>query len=451
MDFKDKKVLICGMARSGIAAAEFLKRKGADVILQDVKEYDKLPEAPELEKKGIKIYAGANPDDIIEDMELVVISPGVPRYDLACFKKAEDKNIPIISEVELASWYVPCPIAAITGTNGKTTTTMLTGEILKKKYPHTATVGNIGLPIIHEVERLTKDDYISAEISSFQMESSYTFKPHICVVTNITPDHLNRHKTMECYVEMKEKVFAKQTPEDYTILNKNDDYCRKMAEKTKGRVLFFSSTEKLHEGIYLDGEDIILKWDGICEKVINVNDLKILGVHNYENVMAASAVGYLAGVSLEDIRQALKEFNGVEHRIEYVGTFHDVDYYNDSKGTNPEASVRAVLAMKKPIILIGGGMDKGSDFDMWVKEFDGRVKKLVLIGETADKIKECALKYGFTNMEKEPDFKSAVMNCIKSAEKGDCVLLSPACASWDMFKDFEQRGEIFKDIVRENA
>lgn len=450
MNYTDKKVIVCGMARSGIAAAKLLASMGADVTLQDMKPMDaliKLHDIDGYKREGIKIYAGANPDDIILDFDCAVLSPGVP-CDLPFITEAVQNGVKVISEVELAYTLTPCPVCAVTGTNGKTTTTTLAGLLLEKKYKNTAVVGNIGVAYSEKVSSLTEKDYVCAEISSFQLETSRTFNPHISAVLNITPDHLNRHKTMENYVATKEKIFANQTAEDFTILNKNDDYCLKMADKTNGRVFFFSSAEKLDEGIYLDGDMIHIKWDGIDEELINVNDLKILGVHNYENVMAAAACAICAGVDLDDIRAVLRDFNGVEHRIEYCGTFSGVDYYNDSKGTNPDASIRAVLAMRKPIVLIGGGYDKGSDYDEWVELFEGRVKKLVLIGVTAPKIAECCDKYGFKDYEFAETFEECIGKCKAAAKEGDCVLLSPACASWGMFEDYEQRGRVFKELVR---
>ncbi len=449
MLYENKKVIVCGMARSGISAAKLLASVGADVTLQDMKPMDVLIKLHDIEaykKEGIKIFAGANPDDIIDGFDYAVLSPGVP-CDLPFIKKAESSGVKVISEVELAYTLTECPVCAITGTNGKTTTTTLTGMLLNKKYKNTAVVGNIGVAYSEKVKSLKADDFVCAEISSFQLETSDTFRPHIAAVLNITPDHLNRHKTMDNYVAVKEKIFMKQNKDDFTILNKNDEYCVKMADKTKGKVFFFSSAEKLDEGIYLDGDNIHIKWNGLDEDVINIHDLRILGTHNYENVMAAVACAVCAGVDMESIREILKEFNGVEHRIEYCGTFDGVDYYNDSKGTNPDASIRAVLAMRKPIVLIGGGYDKDSSYDEWVKLFDGRVKKLILIGATAGKIAECCDRYGFKDYEFADTFKKCIEKCKASAEEGDCVLLSPACASWGMFEDYEQRGRMFKEMV----
>ncbi|MEA5084184.1 MAG: UDP-N-acetylmuramoyl-L-alanine--D-glutamate ligase [Lachnospiraceae bacterium] len=446
MDFNGKKILVCGMAKSGISAAMLVNSLGAEVILQDIKKKEDMGDVSYIENSGIKIYDGKNPDEIIEDMDLVVVSPGIPT-SLSFFEVAQKAGVKIISEVELSYIVTPCPIIAITGTNGKTTTTALTGEIIKKKYPKAAVVGNIGVPYSGEVQRLSADDYVVAEISSFQMETSDKFHPHISAVLNITPDHLDRHKTVENYMHMKEKVFANQTAEDFVILNYDDESTRKMAAKTKAKTFFFSSSKAIDEGIYLKENDIIVKWGTFNETVVPVNDLKILGTHNYENVMAAVAISICAGVSMTDIVSTLKEFGGVEHRIEFVKTVDGVDYYNDSKGTNTDAAIRGIMAMKKPCVLIGGGYDKGSEYDEWVEKFDGRVKHLVLIGKTAEKIEECCKKYDFNKISKCETFQEAVNLCKTLAVNGDCVLLSPACASWDMFNSYEQRGEIFKEIV----
>ena len=448
MEYNGKKALVCGMARSGIAAAKLLNRLGARVTLQDMKKREEISaDVLALEGQGIVLYTGANPDEIACAQDLIVLSPGIP-CDLPFIAAAENAGIEVISEVELAYRLTPCPITAITGTNGKTTTTTLTGEIMKTAYSGTAVVGNIGVPYSEEVERLTEKDWVVAEISSFQMEKAKEFHPHISAVLNITPDHLNRHKTMDVYIAMKERVFAKQTAEDFCILNHGDETCRKMADKTAAKVFFFDSSETLAEGIYLDGDAIEVRWGAINETLIHVDELQILGVHNYENVMAAAAMGICAGIALDTIRTVLKGFAGVAHRIEYVATVDGVDYYNDSKGTNVDASIRAGLAMKKPIVLIGGGYDKGSSFDEWTKLFPGRVKHLVLIGVTAPKVRASAEKFGFTAISDCETFAEAVDLCREKAEDGDCVLLSPACASWGMFDNYEQRGDMFKEQVR---
>lgn len=445
--YKDKRVLVCGMAKSGISAAELLNTLGAKVTLQDTKTREAVMEPQRLEQQGISLYLGKNPDEIVAVQDLIVLSPGIP-CDLPFILLAEEKGIPVISEVELAYTLTPCPVTAITGTNGKTTTTTLVGEIMQAVKPKTVVVGNIGVSYSGEVPKLTEEDWVVAEISSFQMEKAQTFCPHISAVLNISPDHLNRHKTMENYIAMKERVFMNQKATDFCILNYSDEVCRQMAEKTKAKVFFFSSQEALNEGIYLAGDDIVVRWNGINEILISVHDLKILGVHNYENVMAAAAMSIVAGVPLNTIRRILASFGGVAHRIEYVATVEGVSYYNDSKGTNTDAAIRAVLAMKDPIVLIGGGYDKGVCFDDWTKLFAGRVKHLVLIGVTAKQIQASAEKFGFHETSICETFEDAVLLSREKAVKGDCVLLSPACASWGMFDNYEQRGDLFKALVK---
>ncbi|MGL4791421.1 MAG: UDP-N-acetylmuramoyl-L-alanine--D-glutamate ligase [Anaerotignaceae bacterium] len=438
MDLKGKNVLVCGMAKSGISAALLLKKLGANVTLQDIKE-----NKPDIE--GITFYLGKNPDEIIKDMDLVVVSPGIPTH-LPFFNIAKENNVKIISEVELSYLFTPCKVAAITGTNGKTTTTALTGEIFKRKY-NTKVVGNIGIPYSQVVLDLEENSYVVAEISSFQMETAEQFMPHISAVLNVTPDHLDRHKTMECYAQMKERVLINQKENDFVILNYDDEYTRNMAEKTKAKVFYFSSTKNLEEGIYLENNNIFIKWGNIDEVFVNVKELKILGTHNYENAMAAIAISICADIDLKTIKDTLLNFRGVEHRIEFVKTVKGVDYFNDSKGTNTDAAIRGILAMVKPCILIGGGYDKKADYSEWVEKFDGRVKKLILIGETADSIISCCNDHGFTEYEKCETFEGALNRAKEVSVEGDCVLLSPACASWGMFDNYEQRGDIFKEIV----
>jgi len=445
--YENKNILVCGMAKSGISAAFLLKEKGANVTLQDLKNKEDLGDVSYIEEKGIALYLGKNPDDIIEEQDVVVLSPGIP-CDLSFVKKAYALGKEVTGEIEVGYNFCPCPVAAITGTNGKTTTTTLTGEIFKA-FCNTAVVGNIGIPYTGEVDKLDKDSYAVLEASSFQLETIKNFKAHIAAVLNITPDHLNRHKTLETYIAMKERVFENQTEEDFLILNYEDDTCRDMKNRTKGRVFFFSSATELEEGIFLKDGNIIVKWDGLNETVINIKDIKILGVHNYENVMAAVAVALCAGIPLKTIVDVVKEFKGVEHRIEYCGSPNGVDYYNDSKGTNTDASIKAVMSMVKPIVLIGGGYDKKADYTDWIKTFEGRVKHIVLIGQTAEDIKKCCIENGFDKITMCDTFEDAVKTCAEKADKGDCVLLSPACASWGMFDNYEQRGDLFKKLVRE--
>ena len=339
-------------------------------------------------------------------------------------------------------------LVGVTGTNGKTTTTALTGEIMKNYFKDVRVVGNIGIPYTSEAATMTDETVTVAEISSFQLETIHEFHPVISAILNITPDHLNRHHTMECYIRTKEAITTNQTNDEVCVLNYEDEVLRAFGESAPVHVVWFSSARKLSEGFYLDGEEIFYAHDGNTEKVINVNDLNLLGRHNYENVMAATAMSVNFGVPMEKIVEVLKRFQAVEHRIEYVTEKRGVRFYNDSKGTNPDAAIQGIRAMNRPTLLIGGGYDKQSTYDEWIDAFDGKVKKLVLIGQTAEKIEVCAHKHGFMDTVRCETFEEAIRYCYDHAVSGDAVLLSPACASWGMFPNYEERGRIFKEIVR---
>lgn len=449
MELKNLKVLVSGIAKSGISAAKLCKKLGADVTIQDSKTEDKLDSLvlSDLKNCGIALYTGKNPDDIVENMDLLIMSPGVPT-DLPFVNKAREKGVKVIGEIELAYEFCKSPVIGITGTNGKTTTTTLVGEIMKAYFDNSYVVGNIGNPFADITLDTTSDGVVTAELSSFQLETIIDFKPKVSAVLNITPDHLNRHHTLENYILAKERVFENQDENDYCILNYNDETTRKMADKTKAKVIFFSLDNVVEEGIYSDEKSIYINAMGYNQKVCDIDELKILGGHNVENAMAAVGMSVAMGVPMDIIIRVLKEFTAVEHRIEYVTTVNDIEFYNDSKGTNPDASIKAVLAMKRPICLIAGGYDKGSDFTEWISYFKGRVKFVAVIGAVKDLIADTLNKAGFENYEFADNFEEAMDLCYENAEKGDCVLLSPACASWDMFKSYEQRGEIFKDYVK---
>lgn len=447
MEFKGINSLVCGMAKSGVSAAELLKRKGANVTLQDLKTEDKLDKATVeyLKEIGVELFLGNNPDEILDKFSLMVMSPGIP-MDLPFVEAAKAKGIEVIGEMELACRVGKATIVAITGTNGKTTTTSLAGEIMQNFNGKTYVVGNIGTPYSDYAEEAGEDSVAVAELSSFQLESIDTFHPKVSAVLNITPDHLNRHKTLENYIAAKERVFLNQTEKDYVILNYNDSATLAMANHTKAQVIYFSLKKPVN-GVYSDENSIYIDCMGYNEKLIDIDELNILGDHNVENAMAAAACCVCAGADLDTIRKTLREFKAVEHRIEYVATVNGVDYYNDSKGTNPDASIKAVLAMKKPICLIAGGYDKGSSFDEWVSYFEGRVKYTAVIGAVKEQLVASLDKVGFKNYEVADTFEAAFKMCADHASEGDCVLLSPACASWDMFDSYEQRGEIFKELV----
>ena len=375
------------------------------------------------------------------------MSPGVPT-DLPVVEKMREREIPIWGEIELAYVFGKGDVLAITGTNGKTTTTALLGEIMKDAGKSTYVVGNIGNPYTDIAAQTAEDSVIVAEMSSFQLETVHTFAPKVSAILNITPDHLNRHHTMEAYIEAKENIAKNQGPQDVCVLNYEDEVLRAFGEKIHTRVLYFSSQRKLNKGVYLEDGKIMLNLDGeVC--LCHVDELHLLGVHNYENVMAAAAMAASYGIAIESIRRTVKAFQGVEHRIEFVAEKNGVAYYNDSKGTNPDAAIRGIRAMKRPTVLIGGGYDKESSYEEWIDAFDGKVKKLVLIGATREKIADAARKQGFTDIEFADTFEEAFQICADTAVPGDAVLLSPACASWGMFKNYEERGDKFKELVNQ--
>ncbi len=448
MDLTGKRVLVVGSGISGIAATELLKKKGCEVVLYDGNEsldIEALKEkAPVF--RDVSILLGDLPKEQMEKMDLAVLSPGVPT-DLPFVNSMREQGIPIWGEIELAYFFGKGRIAAITGTNGKTTTTALTGQIMEAYYKDVKVVGNIGIPYTSVAAETTEETVTVAEISSFQLETIHAFHPQVSAILNITPDHLNRHHTMECYIEAKESITKNQTAEDTCVLNYEDEVLRRFGETLKCKVVYFSSERKLDKGLYLDGKEIFYADGEKTTKVINVDELNILGKHNYENVMAATAMALSMGVPMEKIVEVLKVFQAVEHRIEYVTEKRGVRFYNDSKGTNPDAAIKGISAMNRPTYLIGGGYDKQSEYDEWIESFQGKVRKLVLIGQTKEKIAACAKKHGFTDVVMCETLEEAIDYCYQNAKSGEAVLLSPACASWGMFPNYEVRGKIFKDYV----
>lgn len=448
MELTGKRVLVIGSGASGIASMELLQRKGVQTVLFDGNR--KLDVAALRNKasflKEADIVVGELTDDVLSAVQLAVLSPGVPT-DLPMVQKIRDREIPIWGEIELAYCFAKGRLAAITGTNGKTTTTALTGEILANYFDDVRVVGNIGIPYTSVAADTTEDTVTVAEISSFQLETVHEFHPEVSAILNITPDHLDRHHTMECYIQMKESITKNQSMTDVCVLNYEDETLRAFGETLGTQVLFFSSKRELKRGLYFK-DDAIFYADGThCEKIIHVDDLNILGTHNYENAMAACGIALAMGVPTDKITAALRRFQAVEHRIEYVTEKHGVRFYNDSKGTNPDAAIKGISAMNRPILLIGGGYDKDASYDAWIESFHGKVKKLVLIGQTREKIAACARAHGFTDIILCESLEEAVDVCCQNAREGDAVLLSPACASWGMFSDYEERGRIFKECV----
>lgn len=441
----DGKWLVIGAGKSGIYAAKLLIAHGAEVVLYDDNDHAAFDEI----KDEVTFFSGGIPKEVIEDIKKAVVSPGIP-LESQMVRSCTEAGIEVIGEIELAYMFEKGDIAAITGTNGKTTTTALAGEIMKYTGDNVIVAGNIGEPYTKLVTGSDKDSHSVLEVSSFQLETIEHFRPHVSAVLNITPDHLNRHHTMENYIAAKFRIAENQDSSDYIVLNYEDEELRKRADGLKPKVVYFSSSRVLDEGIYLrDRKDICMKWDGKETRLCSTDELNLLGTHNYENVMAAAMITWLMGVKTEDIRKAVMEFKSVEHRIEYVCEKNGVVYYNDSKGTNTDAAIKGICSMTRQTFLIGGGYDKDADFTEWVECFPGRVKKLVLIGATKDKIADACDKAGFADYVKVDSFEEAVKYCAEYAEAGDAVLLSPACASWDMFKSYEERGRIFKKLVLE--
>ncbi len=442
------RILVVGTGMSGVSASDLLTQNGEEVVLFDSNDkldrqaiYDKL-----AHPEGVELYLGALPDAVRSGLKLAVLSPGVP-VDSAMVLELMDACIPVIGEVELAYRYDRGTLIAITGTNGKTTTTALTGKIMSDRFEKVFVVGNIGNPYTKEVSFSDESSVSVAEISSFQLETIVDFRPRVSAILNITPDHLNRHHTIDKYIEAKESICRNQTGEDHVILNYEDEELRNFSEVTKARPVFFSSERRLDDGYYFENGAIYKAVGGKSEFLINADEMSIIGLHNMENAMAAIAIADVYGVPMESILKSVREFKAVEHRIEFVDEKNGVRYYNDSKGTNVDAAIKGIKAMNRPTLLIGGGYDKGSEYDEWIEAFDGKVKKLVLIGATRNAIAECAKKHGFNDFVFADSFREAFDICVNEASEGDCVLLSPACASWGMFENYEQRGNIFKEYV----
>lgn len=477
MNLQNKKVLVIGAGLSGIGAVKLLTAVGAVPVLYDGNETlkaeeiriklseslgaDQMPAgirtgALQENRAGVpaktpegalpEIYTGALPEAVKQEIALVVPSPGVP-VDTDFVQDFCRRGIPVWGEIELAYRFAKGKLAAITGTNGKTTTTSLTGQIMEEYYHEVFVVGNIGKPYTETALLTTEQTVTVAEVSSFQLETTERFAPQVSAILNITPDHLNRHHTMENYAAVKERIAANQTKADVCVLNYEDPYTRAFGERCPAKAVYFSSKRKLDRGIYLDGEDICMADETGRQRLMNIHDMNLVGMCNVENVMAAIAISLSMQVPMERILDTVKRFKAVEHRIEFVANKGGVDYYNDSKGTNPDAAIQGIRAMSRPTVLIGGGYDKQSEYDEWIEAFDGKVKCFVLIGQTADKIEACARKHGIGNIVRADSFEEAMKQCTAAAVPGDAVLLSPACASWGMFPNYEVRGKMFKEYV----
>jgi UDP-N-acetylmuramoylalanine--D-glutamate ligase len=446
-----KKCLIIGSGISGIGAASLLSNFGAQITIYDSNEKleveaikAKLPQGTVAE-----CIVGNLPEEVERATEALILSPGVPT-DIPLVLRMKERGVQILGEIELAFLAEQGTVAAVTGTNGKTTVTTLLGEIMKAHLgeERTFVVGNIGNPYTLEVLKSKKDSVTVAEISSFQLETITTFHPHVSTILNITPDHLNRHHTMEAYIEAKEAVAKNQDKNDVCVLNYENEYTRDFGTRCPAKAVYFSSKSELAEGYFLRGTRIIRRFDGAEADLMDIRtDMNLVGIHNAENVMAAIAMAEGMGVPMQTILSVIKTFKAVEHRIEYVATKNGVVYYNDSKGTNPDAAIQGIKAMDRPTILIGGGYDKQNTYDEWIESFDGKVKWLVLIGQTREKIAECAKAHGITQIKFADTYDECLKLCTELAQPGDAVLLSPACASWGMFPNYETRGKLFKEYV----
>ncbi len=446
-NIKDRKVLIVGMGRSGIAAIQAMLKLGADVTVQDSKKAEDMDTQllSFLTAKGLKLCLGAVPKDM-GDFDMIILSPGVdPELDF--IEDARKKGVEIVGELEIAYRIARGNFVAITGTNGKTTTTTLVGDIFRKAGRKTYVVGNIGVAVISKALDTEEGDWLITETSSFQLQTVKYFKPVVSSILNITPDHLNRHHTMENYAMTKAKIFANQDETGYCVVNALDDTCCRLAEKSKAQVVFFSSAGEVERGAFLKDEKLYISDDGKVYELCEEKELKIIGKHNVENALAAAAICYFSGIGADIIGQSLRTFGGVAHRIEYCGMIDGVKFYNDSKGTNIDATLTALNAIEKNIILIAGGDGKSQDFSQLTDNFRGRVKHMVLIGRDGPVIAQAAEESGFNEYSYGANMEECVKKAFEKAKPGDTVLLSPACASWDMYDNFEQRGDHFKEVT----
>lgn len=446
MDLQSKKVLVIGAARSGIKTTEFLLSKGAQVYLNDLKENPEIPEIFNSNNNFHTIF-GREPELSEISPDFIVVSPAVP-LDKEFLLSAKERGIEIISELELSYRFAKAPFIGITGTNGKTTTTSLIGELFKTAGFNTLVGGNIGDPLVTEVEKIPENGVIVAEISSFQLEGIKEFAPQVAIITNLTPDHMDRHKTMENYLEAKARIFENQSEKDFLILSWDDSVIRELGKRSKGKVLFFSRKEEVNQGAFIEDGFLTVSFNGKKEKIIKPEEIFIKGGHNLENSMCGVLAGVVMGIDPKITAQVLRDFKGVEHRLEFSGEYMGVTYVNDSKGTNPDASLKALASYDQPIIIIAGGRNKGNSFDEYAKVIKDKCKFAVLIGESKFEIKEELDKIGFNNYFLTDNYEEAVQKTVQISEKGDVVLLSPACASWDMFPNYEIRGNQFKELVK---
>ena len=450
MKLNGKRVLVVGLGKSGVASALFLKAHGALVTVSDTKSGDELRnEIPVLLDHGITVETGGHGDRTFRGQDLIVVSPGIP-VDAPPLVQARALGEAVIGEIELAAQFLPGPIVAITGSNGKTTTTTLAGEIMTAAGFPALVGGNIGTPAISLAERAQPETVIVLEISSFQLETIRTFRPKVAVILNVTPDHLDRHRTFEAYVDAKARIFENQQASDFAVLNADDPTCAAMASRTRAQVFWFSRQKEVEQGAWVRDGNIVFRDASVEQKtqqreIMQVSEIPLKGAHNLENVLAAVCAGALMGCAPDNIRQAVRDFKAVEHRLEFVATIRGVDYYNDSKATNVDATIKALESFPANIHLILGGKDKGSDYAVLNELLRQRVKRVYTVGAAAAKIESQIKNVEVVHAE---TLENAIRKASAAARTGDVILLAPACASFDQFKNYEHRGQVFKEIVR---
>ncbi len=444
MELNGKRALVVGLGKSGVASALFMKAHGARVTVSDTKSGDELRnEIPVLLDHGITVETGGHGDRTFRGQDLIVVSPGVP-VDAPPLVQARSLGETVIGEIELAAQFLPGPIVAITGSNGKTTTTTLMGEIMTAAGVPTLVGGNIGTPAISLAERAKPETVVVLEISSFQLETVQTFRPKIAVVLNVTPDHLDRHRTFEIYTDAKARIFENQQGSDFAVLNADDPTCVAMGARTRAQVFWFSRQKEVQQGAWVRDGNVVFRDSSGQREILQVSEIPLKGAHNLENVLAAVCSGVLMGCAPEKVRQAVRDFKAVEHRLEFVATIKGVDYYNDSKATNVDATIKALESFPANIHLILGGKDKGSDYTVLNDLIRERVKRIYTIGAAAAKIESQVKGAEIVHAE---TLENALRKAHATAQPGDIVLLAPACASFDQFKNYEHRGQIFKEIV----
>ena len=447
------RVLVVGMARSGISAARLLLDNGAIPLLYDSKNISAFgDDLHDLVDAKCEFHLGEDPIKLLSNVDAVVISPGVP-IDSKIVIQAKESGLPVIGELELAFTFLKGQSIAISGTNGKTTTTTLVGKILENADKKTFVAGNIGYPLSKVSLEATEEDYSVIEVSSFQLESIKTFHPYVAALLNISEDHLNRHYTMENYIALKQRLFENQMPSDIAVINYDDQVLRNMSKNIRSRVLFFSRKTTIENGAFVENGKIVFQWDGIKKVICDVEEVLIPGPHNLENALAATVITSVLSVPPTVIRHTLQSFSGVEHRIERVRVLDGVTYINDSKATNTDSTIKAVLAMTAPTVLLLGGYDKHTDFSPLCQEIvnSSNISHVVVLGETAKQIATQLKEANYSNITRAYSLEDAIEQARKLALKGGNVLLSPACASFDMFNDFEHRGECFKTLVNQLA